>query len=82
METLEKRLGRLVGRLLQGGIIPFIGAGISLNAHVPGSDLKPTVTFMAAALRRELKCCLDEHCPQRRVDPEQRAAAFCWCWTT
>lgn len=61
-DALEKKLRRLVDRVMLGGVVPFVGAGISQNARVNGSNLRPMVWFMAEALLKELRSCLDEHC--------------------
>lgn len=35
--SIEQRLGLLIDRLLDGAVVPFLGAGISLNARVPSA---------------------------------------------
>lgn len=52
--------------------MPFVGAGISVAARVPGSDLEPTVGCMAGALRQAIQGCLDD-CRESATDPDPAA---------
>src|SRR5262245_35909958 len=55
MDTLQYRLERLLNRLLEGGVIPFVGAGISIAARVPQSPFEPSVSYLEGQLRAKLE---------------------------
>lgn len=44
---------RLVERVLDGRILPFVGAGISQNALIPNDDFRPSVWWMVQQLRKK-----------------------------
>ena len=52
---LLTRLDRLIESILDGTVVPFVGAGISVAAQVPyNSEFRPTVQYMASQLERKL----------------------------
>ena len=49
--NLEPRLDRLLDRLMEGRVVPFLGAGVSLDARRPGDDeFQPTVHYLKVGL--------------------------------
>ena len=52
------RLDRLVDRVFNGGVVPLLGAGVSMNAGGV-SDFSPKLPAMSAALREKLQECFD-----------------------
>lgn len=51
-DGMVRAFERLVGHVLDGRVIPFVGAGISLQARVPGDpDFKPQVSWMEERVR-------------------------------
>jgi hypothetical protein len=47
----ELRWGRLVDRTLEGGVVPFLGAGVSIEARSNAdSAFEPTVQWMQGRL--------------------------------
>ena len=61
MEAVEDRYERLLDRLMDGGVIPLLGAGISLNArHCDGAEFRPSITWMKERLHDALKEILDK----------------------
>ena len=56
MEAVEDRYERLLDRLMDGGVIPLLGAGISQEArHEDGVDFKPKIKWMTGRLYQRLK---------------------------
>lgn len=48
-DNFERRLGRLIDRLLGGTVVPFLGAGVGIGARLPGNPkggVRPTVQFI------------------------------------
>lgn len=75
MGGLQERWGRLLDRLLDGGVLPFVGAGISYAARVPGSaSCQPTPEWMCGRLRQSLDEDLIPGDPPDSSDP----AAVLW----
>jgi hypothetical protein len=55
MEKMVEAFCRLVDRVIDGRVVPFVGAGISQEARVSGnSDFKPTVGWLQDRLGKEL----------------------------
>lgn len=69
MEALQDRWERLLGRLLDGAVVPFLGAGISSAARVPDCSLEPRVGWMCERLRREIDRDLKPEDPPDEGDP-------------
>ncbi|GBE49125.1 hypothetical protein BMS3Bbin13_00024 [bacterium BMS3Bbin13] len=75
MEGLRERWGRLLDRLLDGGVLPFVGAGISYAARVPGpASCQPTPGWMCERLRQAL----DEDLPPGDRPKISDPAAVLW----
>lgn len=56
MTDLQERMGRLVDRLLEGGVVPFLGAGVSNEARCPShTAFVPTVAYLKSSLQRRMR---------------------------
>jgi hypothetical protein len=89
---LEARFNRLLKRMCDGSVVPFVGAGISRQARINGdTHFKPTLKYMAETLNQEFKAKVkseDPNCKQFQCalpeNPEgsfERLAEVCeWLW--
>lgn len=70
---------RLVGRVLDGRVVPFVGAGISREARVEGDNFIPEVWALQKKLGAELRrAAKDVQVPSLKVTLEALLATDCW----
>jgi len=64
---------RLVPRVLDGRVVPFVGAGISVGARIPGNpDFLPSVSWMEERLGAELR----DRCKELAAPLKQQLEQF------
>ena len=63
----EKKFVRLVQQILEGGVVPFLGAGLSLQSHGPGNKTIACTQTMTCSVCHELhKNTLDRKCQGKK----------------